>query len=46
MLLKVQRHVTPALACSDGLAGAPAAAHCMLTYSEWRAKTAQREVRQ
>jgi len=33
MLLKVQRHVTPALACSDGLAGAPAAAHCMLTYS-------------
>ncbi len=46
MLLEVQQRVTPAPACSDGLAGAPATAHCMLTYSEWRAKTAQREVRQ
>jgi len=33
MLLEVQQRVTPAPACSDGLAGAPAAAHCMLTYS-------------
>ena len=33
MLLKVQRHVKPALACSDGLGRRTSHGHCMLTYS-------------